>query len=78
MENQEFLMSTLPIIFGRYIVIDTETTGLYNQDHIIELAAVEVKNGRLTGMQFNGFFKARTKIDSRAYNVHHMDDNFFK
>ena len=78
MHSGDNVMSILPIKLGRYIVIDTETTGLYNDDHIIELAAVEVKNGKMTGMQFNGFFKARTKINPRAYNVHHMNDSFFK
>ena len=34
----------------RCIVFDTETTGInYKKDHILELAAVEVENFKLTG-----------------------------
>ena len=78
MKLNEKLLSTLPIKLARYIILDTETTGLLNEDHIIELAAVEVKNGKLTGIQFSGFFKARLKIKDRAFQIHHMDNNFFQ
>ena len=32
---------------GRYIVLDTETTGLKKEDHIIEIGACEIINGNL-------------------------------
>jgi DNA polymerase-3 subunit epsilon len=71
------LLKTLPLKIGRYIVIDTETTGSSPNDHIIEIAAVEVRNGKLTGNQFNGFIKPRLKMNKRAIEVHRMNDGFY-
>lgn len=69
----------IPSFYGRYVVLDTETTGLFCEgNHIIEIAAIEIKNGFLTGNQFHAFLKPRKKIDSKAYEKHKMNNNFFK
>ena len=43
----------IPPKTGRYIVLDTETTGLNLEDHVVELGAHEILNGKLTGAQFH-------------------------
>jgi DNA polymerase-3 subunit epsilon len=58
----------------RQIILDTETTGLYpEQDHrIIELAAVEVVNRRVTGRTLHFRLDPEREIDSGATEVHGM------
>lgn len=69
----------LPPINSRQIIIDTETTGLFYQGHhIIELAAVEMKNGFLTGKQFHGYIKPRKRINWAAQKTHKMNDGFYR
>ena len=63
----------------RIIVFDTETTGLKTGvDHIIEIAAIEMIDGKMTGNQFHAFLSPRTKINPRASKVHKMTDDFYK
>jgi len=57
---------------SRQVFLDTETTGLDPaQGHrIIELAAVEVVNRRLTGNRFHAYFNPEREIDIGAQQVH--------
>ncbi|HEY7987461.1 MAG TPA: DNA polymerase III subunit epsilon [Methylophilaceae bacterium] len=57
---------------SRQIFLDTETTGLDPaQGHrIIELAAVEVVNRRLTGNRFHTYLNPEREIDIGAQQVH--------
>jgi DNA polymerase-3 subunit epsilon len=57
---------------SRQVFLDTETTGLDPaQGHrIIELAAVEVVNRRLTGNRFHTYFNPEREIDIGAQQVH--------
>ena len=60
-------MTYLPPKTGRYIVFDTETTGLEpKENNIIEIAGIEIMNGKLTGNQFHAFFCPRYKISETA------------
>ena len=56
----------------RYIVLDTETTGLDpKQGHrIIEIAAVEVVDRRLTGRHVHYYLDPEREIDAAATEVH--------
>lgn len=56
----------------RQIVLDTETTGLeVRQGHrIIEIAAVEILNRRLTGRHFHCYLNPDRDIDAGAADVH--------
>jgi len=62
---------------GRYIVLDTETTGLKKEDHIIEIGACEIKNGNLTGDQFHIYLKPRLVMEERVVNLHGITNNFY-
>jgi len=69
----------IPNINGRHIVLDTETTGLfYDNNHILEIAAVEIKNGFLTGNQFHAYLKPRKTIETKAQEKHKMNNCFYK
>lgn len=56
----------------RQVFIDTETTGLSaRQGHrIIEIAAVEAINGKLTGQTFHTYLDPERPIDRQAAQVH--------
>ena len=64
----------------RQIVLDTETTGLeVSQGHrIIELAAVEIINRRLTGNTFQRYLNPDREIDAGAREVHGIDLEFLQ
>lgn len=64
---------------GRLIVIDTETTGFrYDHDRIVELAAIEIENGRPTGRKFHGYFNPERSIPRDATAVHGLTWDFLK
>lgn len=80
-ENDEknSCMLTIPPKSGRYIVIDTETTGLSSKnDHVVELAAIEVINAKLTGSQFHIYIKPRIIMTQSVIKIHHIDNNFYE
>jgi len=64
----------------RQIFLDTETTGLYHaQGHrIIEVAAVEVLNRRLTKHHFHYYLNPDREIDQGAQEVHGISLEFLQ
>lgn len=71
-------LTSLPSIKGRYIVLDTETTGLDpSTNNIIEIAAIEIQNGRITGNQFHLFINPRYRISQSAESKHKMSQSFY-
>ena len=86
--NKKFIMENnqkpdsliqLPPKKGRYIVLDTETTGLDpKENNIIELAAIEIYNGKLTGREFHSFMSPRYNINKSAEEKHKMSQNFYQ
>ena len=64
----------------RQIVLDTETTGLDpKQGHrIVELAAVEMKNRRLTGNRFHRYLNPEREIDAKAQEIHGLSRGFLE
>jgi DNA polymerase-3 subunit epsilon len=64
----------------RQIILDTETTGLDpNQGHrVIELAAVELVNRRLTGNHFHRYVNPERDIDAGAMQVHGITPEFLQ
>ena len=55
----------------RVIILDTETTGFSRSagDRIIELCALEVVNGHLTGRKFHSLFNPEREIPESATKV---------
>jgi DNA polymerase-3 subunit epsilon len=64
----------------RQVFLDTETTGLDPaQGHrIIEIAAVEVVNRRLTGNRFHTYLNPEREIDMGAQQVHGISLEFLQ
>lgn len=64
----------------RFIILDTETTGLSpQQDHrIIEVGAIEMVNRRLTGRTFHTYIHPDRNIDPGAQAVHGITLDFLK
>jgi DNA polymerase-3 subunit epsilon len=64
----------------RQIILDTETTGLDpNQGHrIIEVAAVEMVNRRLTGNHLHRYVNPDREIDAGAMRVHGITPEFLQ
>lgn len=62
----------------RQIILDTETTGLDpNQGHrVIEIAAVEMVNRRLTGVNLHRYVQPDREIDPGAMQVHGISNEF--
>lgn len=62
----------------RQIFIDTETTGLSAKGghRIVELAAVEAVNGKLTGNTFHTYLNPGRAIDPYAQKVHGLNVEF--
>lgn len=64
----------------RQIFLDTETTGLYpDQGHrVIEIAAVEMINRRLTKNHFHVYINPERAIDAAAKEVHGITEDFLQ
>ena len=67
----------LPPKSGRYIVLDTETSGLSEQCQIIELGAHEIINGKLTGSQFHIYIRPRIQMSKDVINIHKISNSFY-
>jgi len=62
----------------RYVVLDTETTGLSheNGDRIIEIGCVEVLNHVATGRVFHKYINPQRQIHAEAIRVHGITNEF--
>ncbi|WAH56957.1 DNA polymerase III subunit epsilon [Pseudomonas silvicola] len=62
----------------RYVVLDTETTGMPVTDghRIIEIGCVEVIGRRLTGRNFHVYLQPDRESDEGAIGVHGITDQF--
>ena len=67
----------LPPKGGRYIVLDTETTGLGETAQVIELGAHEINNGKLTGNQFHIYIRPRVQMDKNVISIHKITNTFY-
>src|SRR5690554_2807394 len=64
----------------RQIFLDTETTGLVHQQghRIIEIAAVEAINRRLTKNHFHVYLNPEREIDQGAQEIHGITTEFLQ
>lgn len=64
----------------RQVILDTETTGLdHRQGHrVIEIAAVEMLNRRLTGNHFHRYLNPDRDIEEGALQVHGITREFLQ
>jgi DNA polymerase-3 subunit epsilon len=64
----------------RQIILDTETTGLLTSEghRVIEIAAVEMENRKLTGKYFHYYINPEREIDKGAENIHGISLEFLR
>ena len=64
----------------RYIVLDTETTGLDpdNGHKIIEIGCIEILNRNITNNTFHKYINPNREIDVEASKVHGLTNNILK
>ena len=64
----------------RYIVLDTETTGLDPDDghKIIEIGCIEILNRNITSNTFHKYLNPNREIDVEASKIHGLTNNFLK
>ena len=64
----------------RYIVLDTETTGLDPDDghKIIEIGCIEILNRNITNNTFHKYINPNREIDVEASKIHGLTSNFLK
>ncbi|AEK38405.1 DNA polymerase III, subunit epsilon [Candidatus Tremblaya princeps PCVAL] len=61
----------------RYVVLDTETTGLSPRYHrLAEVGCVEIACGRITGNYFHAYINPRQRMTRGAQAVHGLRDEF--
>lgn len=79
LSKRKIYLREIPNINSRVVVVDTETTGNNTEDnHILEIAAVEIIDGFLTGKTFHAYIKPRREISYSAQQVHKMNKYFYK
>ncbi|MFO1117585.1 MAG: DNA polymerase III subunit epsilon [Beijerinckiaceae bacterium] len=64
----------------REIVLDTETTGLdpATGDRIVEIGAVELLNGVVTGSNFHVYINPERDMPEAAFRVHGLSEEFLR
>ena len=67
----------IPPKYGRYVVLDTETTGLKKNDHVVELGAHEILDGKLTGGQFHIYIKPRLQMEEIVIRIHQITNDYY-
>lgn len=72
----------------RLIALDTETTGMNKKrmamadvavgHRIIEIGAVEIRDGRITGRQFHRYIEPGCEVDVAATKIHGLTNEFLE
>jgi DNA polymerase-3 subunit epsilon len=60
----------------RFLVIDTETTGLGADHRVVEIGVVEIVNRRVTGREFHVYVNPERSMDAEAESVHGLTSRF--
>jgi len=63
-----------PILKGRVICFDLETSGFGVDDSIIEIGAVELIDGRRTGIIFQSYAQPKSIIHPKAEEIHQLSN----
>ena len=62
----------------RYVIIDTETTGLNPaEDRVFEIAAVEVIGGKITGKEYHSYINPEKRLSDESKAICKIDDDSF-
>ena len=64
--------------FKREIIFDTETTGLANEDRIVEISLLETIEGIKTGRKLHYFLNPEIRITKKAIEIHRITNEKVK
>lgn len=64
----------------RYLVLDTETTGLkpFQGDKMIEIGIVEILNGQITGKSLQHYLQPDKVLSKESIKIHNITDEMLK
>ena len=64
----------------RYVMLDTETTGLSpaKGHRVIEIAAIEVENRAVTSKSYQAYLDPKRPVEPEAFKVHGLSDEFLE
>lgn len=63
---------------NRYIIVDTETTGLYQEkDRVFEIAGVEIIDGKVTGKEYHSYINPKIELSNETKVICKIDDDSF-
>lgn len=62
----------------REVILDTETTGLGNNDKIVEISIIELVEGVKTGRRFHKFLNPEIKITQKSIDIHKITNEKVK
>lgn len=70
------LLTRAPLAQSRFVVIDTETTGLhaYADDEIVSIALIELQGLEITGQVYTTLVNPRRAIPPLSTDIHHITD----
>lgn len=68
--NVQWIPNPSEILQGRVICFDVETTGFSSEDGIIELGAIEMVDGKRTGIMFQSYVSPKMQVNIFASQVH--------
>lgn len=64
---------------GRLVFFDCETTGLHSfSDRVIEFACIEMVGGKLTGREYQSYFRVRKRSSPGAFKAHGITVEFLQ
>ncbi len=65
-----------PYYKKRIVFIDCETTGLEEDDRIIEIGLVEMYENNITGREFHSYFNPHKPSTNSAFSIHGLSEKF--
>ena len=78
--KDEILYSQLYLIppkKGKYIVFVDSDDWISENDHVVELGAHEILDGKLTGEQFHIYIRPRIQMEEIVIRIHQITNNYY-
>ena len=73
-----FKFKKLPRDTERKIMFDTETTGLSNNDRIVEICLWEILDDVKTNNYLHFYFNPQVKVPEEVVKIHNLDNEFLR
>jgi len=73
-----YVVSTNPTANQRWVIVDTETDGLTNPIHVVEIAAQLMQGSEPIGKPFQVYLNHNVPIPTRAFAVHGYSQEFLR